>query len=84
MQWPQSNALLHSDLTMGNHPLTSAQKQARRMSELDAIAQAAAWPTWTRYATAVKRGVVSIAANPAASRENGKRGGRPRKEQRDD
>lgn len=62
-------------------PLTSSEKQARRNSELDAIAQAAGWTTWTRYATAVKRGVVSIATNPAASRANGKRGGRPKKEQ---
>lgn len=61
--------------------LTSAEKQARRVTELDAIAQAAGWSTWTRYATAVKRGVVSIAANPAASRANGKRGGRAKKEQ---
>lgn len=44
--------------------LTSAQKQSRRITELDTIAQAAGWETWTRYATAVKRGVVNIAANP--------------------
>lgn len=61
--------------------LTSAQKQSRRIAELDAIAQAAGWATWTQYATAVKRGVVGIATNPAASRANGKRGGRPKKEQ---
>lgn len=66
---------------MSDRPaLTSAQKQARRYAELNAIAQAAGWPNWTRYATAVKRGIVSIAANPAASRANGRRGGRPRKE----
>lgn len=65
---------------MSDRPaLTSAQKQARRYADLDAIAQAAGWPTWTRYATAVKRGVVSIEANPAA-RATGRRGGRPRKE----
>lgn len=45
-------------------PLTSSEKQSRRTAELDAIAQAAGWATWTKYATAVKRGVVSIAANP--------------------
>lgn len=70
-------------------PLTSAQKQSSRVSELDAIAQAAGWQTWTRYATAVKRGVVSIATNPAASRANpltragGQRGGRPRKQSKE-
>lgn len=63
-------------MIMKNQPLTSAQKQSRRIAELNAIAQAAGWQTWTQYATAVKRGVVSIATNPAASR-----GGRPKKEQ---
>lgn len=61
--------------------LTSAQKQSRRYAELDAIAQAAGWETWTRYATAVKRGVVSIAANPDGKRVNRQWGGRPKKEQ---
>lgn len=54
---------------MDNHPLTSAQKQARRNSDLDAIAQAAGWPTWTRYATAVKRGVVSIEKKPKGEKK---------------
>lgn len=66
-------------------PLTSSEKQSRRNSELDAIAQAAGWPTWTRYATAVKRGVVSIERNPAASRANGARAaGRERSRGNDD
>lgn len=51
-------------------PLTNSQKQARRVAELDAIAQAAGWPNWGKYATAVKNRIVSIAQNPAASRAN--------------
>ena len=41
-------------------PLTSAQKQARRIAELDSIAQAHGWPNWGKYETAVKNGVISI------------------------
>lgn len=53
-------------------PLTSAQKQQRRNADLDAIAAAAGWQTWQRYSTAVKRGVVSIAPNPAAPQRRGR------------
>lgn len=47
-------------------PLTSAEKQTRRMAELDAIARAAGWKSWSEYSTAVKRGAIRIAAKRAA------------------
>lgn len=60
--------------------LTTTEKQRRRNAELNTIAQAAGWKNWTRYATAVKNGVISIEPNPTAARTNGQRGGRPKKE----
>lgn len=58
-------------------PLTTTEKQRRRRAALDTIAQAAGWRSWGEYETAVKRNEVRI----AASRANGQRGGRPKKEQ---
>ncbi len=72
---------------MSNEPLTNAQKQRRRVSELDAIAQAAGWWSIGTALTAIRRGIVKLPRKPsdyndipAASRANGRRGGRPRKE----
>ena len=50
-------------LKKGN-PLTTAEKQTNRNTALDEIARAAGWSSWSEYATAVKRGVVSIAPPP--------------------
>lgn len=47
-------------------PLTSAEKQTRRMAELDAIARAAGWQSWSEYSTAVKRHAVKIVIKQAA------------------
>ena len=62
-------------------PLTSAQKQRNRISELDAIARAAGWQSWSEYSTAVKRGAIRIAAKQAAALASVGSGGRPKKEQ---
>lgn len=45
-------------------PLTSAQKQRRRVAELDAIAQARGWYNIGTALTALKRGVVKLPRKP--------------------
>ena len=40
---------------------TSTQRQRKRVTKLDAAAQAAGWASWSEYSTAVINGAVSIA-----------------------
>ena len=47
-------------------PLTAAQKQSRRRAALNEIARDAGWSSWDEYATAVKRGIVTIQRKPPA------------------